>query len=151
MGDHIVITVYFERCFTQIYYYNYYKGISLFMKRLNRKIVHKCTKTSTDVIKHQQTNQECMGGKPYFLECKSLNIDAQLVRIMLLHVNQYSSVLQHQQRCTQKHYHKESLLTNLISIHLRGLFPEGPAVTLTLLNLLIFWVQVQLTFGMKQE
>lgn len=71
---------------------------------------------------------------------------------MLLYENQYHSVLQQQQqRCTWKHYHKESPLTNLISSHLRGLFPEGPAVTLTLLNLLIFRVQVQLTFGVKQE
>lgn len=37
-------------------------------------------------------------------------------------------------------------LTYLISANFRGVM-NGAAVILTLLNLLIFWVQVQLTFG----
>lgn len=40
----------------------------------------------------------------------------------------------------------KNLLTYLISSNLRSVMNE-PAVILTLLNLLIFWVQVQLTFG----
>lgn len=76
-----------------------------------------------------------------------------LVR-MMLYENQYYCIQLEQQiftRFTVLYSHEESPLTNLISSHLRGLFPEGPAVTVTLLNLLIFWVQVQLTFGMKPE
>lgn len=44
----------------------------------------------------------------------------------------------------------KNLLTYLISGNLRSVMNE-PAVILTLLNLLIFWVQVQLTFGRTEQ